>query len=440
MKKLKLLINSRTSGKFTRETIDGRPHLVTVMMPIRGDTAMNSVFYSDKDVESSFMQLNMLPAPSGHPSVNGISVLASHPVANNKQNIGGYLRNPRKKGKRVFVDFMLDEEIANNSKDGKETLRRIEEGEKIGVSTGLSIAQVINKTGSDDFGEKYTRKGTGYTFDHVAILLNETAAGEHAGTELITNSDECEVMHYNAEWAINELSTSDLHEAINKLIRSVSNDVYAWVQDVYPESKSFIFSVEQKGAQRKRFKQSYAIDQTDKVSMLDDKIEVIENPIKYIPKKTTNNKEVCNMDKTKLVLAIIGNTANKFTIKDNERLNAMSDAELNSIVATNSLDEAQAKDYLTTNSKIDFAGYAQYEENKVNFDLFVANKAAETKKITDNIVTNSEYTNEMLKGKSEAELTVITNMLTPEKVAFRIAEQGETLQTNSTKNVVDYTA
>ena len=264
--KLKLLINSKTSGKHKRVTIDGRSHIVTTMMPVRGDTTMNNIFYSDKQVEDSFMQLNMLPAPSGHPQVNGVSVLASHPVANNKHNIGGFLGNPRKKGKRVFVDFMLDEEIANNSEDGKETIRRIEAGEKIGVSTGLGIAQVINKTGVDDFGVKYTREGKGYSFDHVAILLNEKAAGEHAGTELITNSEDCEVMIHNAEWAVNELSTCDLHEAIRNILRVDSMDAYEWIQDVYPESKTVIYSIEQKGMPRQTFKQSYAIDQNDMVT------------------------------------------------------------------------------------------------------------------------------------------------------------------------------
>ena len=196
--KTKVLINSKTSGKFKREDIDGRSHIVTTMMPIRGDITMNGIFYPDKEVEASFMQLNMLPAPNGHPTVNGVNVPAFHPVANNKHNIGGFLRNPRKKGKRVFVDFLLDEEVANNSEAGKETIRRIEAGERIGVSTGLGIANVINKTGTDDFGKKYLREGKVFNFDHVATLLNETAAGEHAGTELILNEENEDILVYNA--------------------------------------------------------------------------------------------------------------------------------------------------------------------------------------------------------------------------------------------------
>lgn len=392
-KKLKILINSRTSGKFKREDIDGRSHLVTVMMPIRGDITMNRKHYPDKHVTSSFMQLNMLPAPNGHPVVNGISVLASHPVANNKQNIGGFLRNPRKKGKRVFVDFMLDEEVANNSEAGKETIRRIEAGEKIGVSTGLSINTVINKKGTDDFGKEFDQEVSGFNFDHVAILLNEEAAGEHAGTELILNEEGDEIFVYNADDSFNAIS---LNERIDE------------IKNILPDSENY-------------------------------KVELVDGIITVNHKTTTNNQKVDDMDKSKIVLAIIGNSANKFTVKDNDRLLAMSDDQLTQIVATNTVDEDGAKEMLT-NAGFDFPGYEIYTTNKVAFDAYLSDQEKAQKETIDSIVANSEYTPEMLKGKSNDELTLLTNMLTPEKVAKRIGEQGKQIQINSTENVeVDFT-
>lgn len=434
---MKLLINSRTSGKFKRESIDGRSHIVTTMMPIRGDITMNNRFYPDKEVSDSFMQLNMLPAPHGHPTVNGVSVSAFHPVANNKHNIGGFLRNPRKKGKRVFVDFMLDEEIANNSDEGKETIRRIESGEKVGVSTGLMINAVENKSGKDDFDKEFEQVVGGYQFDHVAILLNEHAAGEHAGTELVLNEGDEEVLVYNAEWQANELSTSDLHEAINDLIRVKPEGglcLHSWVMDIFPDSKQVIYSVEGRNG-RKLFKQTYAVDQNDNVSLIDDKVEVVKKE-EFIPKQTTNT-EVSDMDKNKIVLAIIGNSANKFTVADNDRLMAMSDDELTAIVATNTLDEDGAKEMLA-NSGFDFAAYEKYTANKDKFEAFLNAESESLKAVMDNIVENSEYTLEMLDGKSTAELELITNMLAPEKIAVRAAEQGKTVTTNSADVEVDY--
>ncbi len=420
-KSLKILINSKTSGKFTREVIAGRSHIVTTIMPIRGDITMNNIFYPDAEVTNSFMQLNMLPAPNGHPEVNGVSVPAFHPVANNKHNIGGFLRNPRKKGKRVFADFLLDEEIANNSDAGKETIKRIENGDRIGVSTGLGITQVINKTGTDDFGKKYNREGKGFNFDHVATLLNEQAAGAHAGTELILNEENEEILIHNAQWQLNELSTSDLHHALSDLIKSPMENTFSWVMDVFTDSKTFIYSVEQKGANHQLFKQSYSVDQNDVVTLIDDKVEVVKK-LEFIPKPTTNHQEVDEMDKNKLVLAIIGNSANKFTVADNDRLVAMSDDDLTKIVATNTFDDNAAKEMLT-NSGFDFAGYENFTANKAKFDAYLDAESKTSQTVIDNIVVNSEYTPEMLKDKSVDELTLITNMLTPEKIAVRASEQ-----------------
>ena len=436
--KTKVLINSKTSGKFKREDIDGRSHLVTTIMPIRGDITMNNIFYPDKEVESSFMQLNMLPAPNGHPTVNGVNVPAFHPVANNKHNIGGFLRNPRKKGKRVFADFLLDEEIANNSEAGKETIRRIEAGERIGVSTGLGIANITNKTGTDDFGKKYQREGGGFQFDHVATLLNEVAAGEHAGTELVLNEEGEDILVHNAEWCANELSTHQLHDKIHNLIRSPSSsDTYTWLQDIFTDSKTIVFSVEEPNLPRKLFKQTYAVDQNDNITLIDDMIEVVRKE-EFIPKTTNTNQEVSNMDKNAIVLAIIGNSANKYTVADNAVLMAMSDDELTSVIATNTLDENGAKELLT-NSGYDLTSYESFTNNKVEFDAFLASKETKLKATVDNIVANSDYTPEMLKGKSAVELDLLTNMLTPEKIAVRAAEQGKEQHINSAdKATVNY--
>jgi len=442
MKKIKVLINTRTSGKFHREQIDGRSHLVTIMMPIRGDIAMNKKHYPDKQVTSSFMQLNMLPAPNGHPTVNGIAVPAFHPVANNKHNMGGFLRNPRKKGKRVFVDFMLDEEVANNSEEGKETIRRIEAGEKIGVSTGLTIDMVINKKGTDDFGKEFDQEVSGFNFDHVAILLNEVAAGDHAGTELVLNEEGEEIFVSNLDLEFNEVSTSDIHESLQALIRSgVTKDTFTWVRDVFPESKTFIFSVDQTGQDLKHFKQSFAIDQNDVFSLLGDRKEVIKNPEKFIdkPEPTFNKDEDQDMDKLSVILAIIGNSANTYVVSDKDKLMAMSDADLNQIISTNT-DEAGAKAILT-NSGFDFAGYEAYTTNKANFEAFQASEETKLTELKTAIVANSEYTAEMLAGKTKQELTIINSMAKPAKHAARIPEGSTTqIQINSADDagVVDY--
>ncbi len=88
-------INSHTSGKFRREMINNRSHLITSMMPIRGDISMNGILYPNKEVKASFQQLHDLPAPNGHPIINGVHVRAFKQASMNAFNVGGFVRNPK---------------------------------------------------------------------------------------------------------------------------------------------------------------------------------------------------------------------------------------------------------------------------------------------------------------------------------------------------------
>lgn len=448
----KILINSRTSGKYKREVIEGRSHLVTTMMPIRGDISMNNVLYSDEEVSKSYQQLNMLPAPHGHPVVNGIKVPAFHPIANNKHNIGGFLRNPRKKGKRVFVDFLLDETVAANTEEGKETIRRIEAGEKVGVSTGLTATSLTNEKGEDDFGKAYQNKIGGITFDHVAILLNETAAGEHAGTELILNEEgeEISVVELSPEAAAplvtNELSLAQIEQSIKPLLEATfSPDAWVWVRDLYPESKTFIFTVEEPRSAPRTYRQSYALDLHGEVEILGDRIEGTVEQV-FNPKQQFNTNEETDMDKGKLVLAIIANSANAFTLADNDRLQAMSDEALLKIVSEG-VDGEQAKSILA-NSGFDFEGYEEYQANKEGYQAFLANEETRLKGKREKVVAKSTMTAEMVANKSEAELDAILALLPAEDAGQhrhnqRAAEQAPAQVHNSAAEsgdpAVDYT-
>lgn len=409
--------------------INNRSHLVTGMRPIRGDIAMNRILYSDKEVAKSHMQLHDLPCPNGHPVINGVHVSAFKPASMNAFNFGGFTRNPVKKGKDVFCDFILDEQVANLSDDGREAIRRIEAGEKIGVSTGLNINQLAPKKGKDDFGEPFDRIGTGFSFDHVAILLNEEAAGAHAGTELVLNTankdDPIHVvnlvmsdpeqlnMNLNSDHA---LSAMDIHEQLNRLIATDNDEIHKHVVDFFPEDKTFLF-VMSNGKDRKTFQQSYAIG-NDLIALVGEPVEVVLTQ-KVTPVMQTNEEN--DMNKELMILAIIGNTHNAFNGDDKERLEAMSESELVKALCVE-VDETQAKKVLTTNG-FDFDGYDNFIANKDGFKTYQEAEDKRIKEVKDSIIkANSDYTTELLDGKSETELLVINKMITGGKETKRVAE------------------
>ena len=176
----RLTINSKTTGKFTVSTINGREHLVAKMRPIEGDSVMNRLLYPTAEVKAAYTQLDDIPAPAGHPVVEGRDVSAYNPLANNAYSFGAFVRNPEMTGNEVTTDLAIDLEVASRTEAGQEVVNRIKSGQKIGVSTGLT-AEVINKKGGKGRA-KYDGVINGIQFDHVAVLLDAEPAGENTYT------------------------------------------------------------------------------------------------------------------------------------------------------------------------------------------------------------------------------------------------------------------
>lgn len=178
--KQRISIINKSTGKFTIETINNREHLVTTMMVIEGDSVMNELFYPNSVVNAAAGQLEMLPAPDRHPNVNGQPVSAFNPLAINAQNFGGFTRSPRTEGKKTFTDLVIDLEVANKLDRGRKIIKKIKNGERIGVSTGL-IADISNASGKVG-KQKFNGTVEMIQFDHVAVLLDEAPAGDNTFT------------------------------------------------------------------------------------------------------------------------------------------------------------------------------------------------------------------------------------------------------------------
>lgn len=283
----RMILNSRTSGKYRRVKANGRDHLVTNMRPIVGDSVMNGILYPDAEVHRSFEQLNNLPAPAGHPEVEGRRVSALDPMAMNAHNVGGFIRNPTKTGRHVLTEFWLDEAVAEGSDAGREVKRRIENGETIPVSTGLGLRLVAGNGTAPD-GKAYNAIGKDYQFDHVALLLTDTAAGSHVGTELVFNAEGDPVR-------VGNVTTTALHEMLEtvlaKRIALISGgEKAAYVRDIDLDESYVIARVYDKETDaatlyRMRFEVT-----DDTVSLLGDPQEVTEQT-SYVPVATEPPKQ-----------------------------------------------------------------------------------------------------------------------------------------------------
>ncbi|MCK4623302.1 MAG: DUF2213 domain-containing protein [Desulfuromonadales bacterium] len=433
----KIVINSESTGKFYEQTINDRPHLVTSMISIEGDSVMNGLFYPAHEVIGAHNQLSRLPAPAGHPVVDGVMVSAKDPAAVNAHNIGGMVLNPRVEGKQVVNDLAFDIAVAEKDERGVEAIRRIRNGERIGVSTGLN-ADILNVSGKHE-DKDYRGILSNLKFDHVAVLLDEAPAGDKTYT---VNSDKS-VMICNVAESVNELR-DDVRDAAQA--RFGSGDAkYIWVSDILLSPSRAIIEITENNIE-KLLMVPFGYNDGGDIVFTGEGVEV-ERTTSFNPvgNSADNNEEEDDMDKEKLVLSIIGNSSNAFTGEDKDALMSMSENDLvNSLVkktfvpiSVDKATEVLAKEGLTVNKKdFDADGYASFVANKEGFDAYLASIAEKRTKQIEGIVANSKMTAESLAKLDDTELNNLAASFSPENDFS--AQGGITTNAEKAADEVDY--
>lgn len=166
-----------------KEKRNGRDVVIVPCATLPDDVVMNEILYPADEIEKSFKGLERTPAPLGHPTINGKFVSASDPEGINIGWIGGWNENLRREKGRVFLDKVIDVEIANQSEGGRRVLSAIEKGEPVHTSTGL---YALMEAANGDVDHKYIAREI--VFDHDAILLDEQgAATPEQGVGMLVN-------------------------------------------------------------------------------------------------------------------------------------------------------------------------------------------------------------------------------------------------------------
>ena len=334
--------------------------------------------------------------------VNGQSVSAFHPLAINSNNIGAFVRSPKKSKKVVKNQLWVDVEVANQSEDGQELIRRIKNGEKVGVSTGLKTT--IENTAGNHQGLEYNGIARNYQFDHVAILLDEAAAGEHVGTELVYNAEHKDDETFMCTIDVqNELDTHDLQNRVRDALKAtISGDNYIYIVSLFAESKRVVYEVENKdGGQL--YSRTFTVDQNDNVSLLNDAMPVMRK-VQYEPETTITGNSEMKLEEAKQIVADAG------LIVLNEADHKALSEKADSVDALNS----------------------QIETMKPVVDAHEAAEKAERDTVVNTIVENSDMTVDHLNDMSIDALNVLNASLAGKKKSVdRAAQPGATDVTNS---------
>ncbi|PLU56884.1 hypothetical protein BMJ22_34025, partial [Sinorhizobium medicae] len=126
MKHVRVNVRSVANTKAVRkEKRNGRDVVIVPSATLPDDIIMNGIRYPADEIAKSFVGLNRTPAPLGHPMINGKFVSARDPEGINVGYIGAWNENVRRENGRVFLDKVIDIEVANRSPGGKEVLAAI---------------------------------------------------------------------------------------------------------------------------------------------------------------------------------------------------------------------------------------------------------------------------------------------------------------------------
>ena len=405
----KIVINSASSGKYTEQTIGGRPHIVTTMVSISLDSVMNRVFYPAQAIRDSYQQLDRLPAPASHPKVDGLFISAHDPLAVNAYNVGAFALAPRLDGRHVINDLAVDVQTAERDERGVELLRRIKAGERIGVSTGLN-GELVMVRGNFE-GSEYDGIISNIEFDHVAFLLEEPPAGEAT----YTLNSEGGLLVCNLEQSVNEL-----RDQLNAALRAkYTATEYCYVEDIELDPSAVIAEID---GETWRVPFELNADGQPEFTGVGVKVQRVVTYRRDTTQQTTTT-EGGDMDKEKIVLAIIGNAGNSFTGADKARLDGFTELELinalHGAIKPPAVTAEQARavleaDGLVVNTADAAAELTEFQANRDAFNAFKASRDAERTRKVDHIAANSELTADDLAGWDEAKIDRLYNSLQPE--------------------------
>lgn len=184
MKQVRINVRTNSIGKPRTETRNGRSVVVVSSATMPDNIVMNDIRYPADEIAKSFATLNRAPAPLGHPMIGGLFVSARDPEAINMNHVGAWNENVRRENGRVFLDKIIDVEVANRTEAGRSLMAAVNEGKPIHTSTGL-LAHL--EDAPENSGSKFTARDI--KFDHDAILLNEKgAATPEQGVGMFVNS------------------------------------------------------------------------------------------------------------------------------------------------------------------------------------------------------------------------------------------------------------
>jgi hypothetical protein len=161
------------NAKVRTDRLRGREFLVAPVVAIKGDAVLNGEFVPFEELERGFGSWDGRPVTLGHPQQGEAFISANDPRTLELWQVGDFYRTYLDDG-AIKGEAWIDVELAQQTADGRELLRRLRRGEPVEVSTGYW--RELDSQGGTYNGQDYEGVARDLKPDHLAMLLNETGA------------------------------------------------------------------------------------------------------------------------------------------------------------------------------------------------------------------------------------------------------------------------
>ncbi len=321
------VLNTKAAKKVKR---NGRDVIVVPSATLPDDVIMNRIKYPAAEIKKSYKGLEGTPAPLDHPMVNGKFVSAKSPEGINVGWVGAWNENVRQENGRVFLDKVIDVEVANRSEDGKRVLKAIEAGDAIHTSTGL--VGFLEKVKNDDHDAIIHDM----EFDHDAILLDfkgaatpeqgvgifVNATGEAEQIEVVNSLEDC--VDQQLDWALDSVARALEAKARLPIIERIR----AAIADAFPGFRAETTATNEEA--------KMSDEKIDKLSL---KVDALTESLGGIGKTISDGVAAAFTNALKPLVEAQEAVLNQAKAKEEEEKSGLIDK----IVKANLLDETTAK-------------------------------------------------------------------------------------------------
>lgn len=264
-----------------REQRNGREVMIVPSATLPDNIVMNGILYPAEEIGKSYRGLNRTPAPAGHPMIGNSFVSARDPEGINIGYIGAWNENARRENGRVFLDKVIDIEVANRTDKGKAVLGALEKGEPIHTSNALFCDLEPAQEGA---GHQYVARNI--KWDHDAFLLDEEgAATPDQGVGVFVNrageANEIRVVNSALEMADRELDWAAM-----SVVRAFEERDRASLADRIKSAIADMFGAERESATNGK-EDPMAVSQ-EQFNQLSDEVKALSENVSGLGETITN--------------------------------------------------------------------------------------------------------------------------------------------------------